>query len=120
MKTDLENDVNVLDEISKEMQSQVRRWGIQSHPHWTRTYGIVGEPLKSTDSLKSQCSYKGMGVDGYPPLSWTDILLEEVGEARDEARSKNLMLLRKELIQVAAVAASWIEAIDRGMQEDTQ
>lgn len=52
---------------------------------------------------------------------WTAILAEEVGEAAQAALqahfpddgSKTLDDLREELIQVAAVAVAWIEAIDR-------
>jgi hypothetical protein len=43
-------------------------------------------------------------------LTWRDILLEEVYEAFAETDSDRL---REELIQVAAVALSWVDAIDR-------
>jgi len=43
-------------------------------------------------------------------VSWADILLEEVFEALAE---DDPAALRVELIQVAAVAVQWVEAIDR-------
>lgn len=45
--------------------------------------------------------------------TWIDILLEEVAEAVDEAKGGDIAALRKELIQVAAVAVNWIENLDR-------
>ena len=41
---------------------------------------------------------------------WVGILMEEVGEAM---QAQSASALRAELIQVAAVAVSWVEAIDR-------
>lgn len=55
-------------------------------------------------------------------FEWVSILTEEVGEAAAEANEANFSsgrnrgdfsLLREELVQVAAVACAWIEAIDR-------
>lgn len=43
-------------------------------------------------------------------VTWRDVLSEEVAEAYAE---EDLTALRKELIQVAAVAARWVEDIDR-------
>jgi hypothetical protein len=43
-------------------------------------------------------------------LKWVDILEEEVAEAAAESDPAKL---RAELVQVAAVAVAWIEAIDR-------
>lgn len=41
------------------------------------------------------------------------ILMEEVGEAATDTFAGSLNSLRAELIQVAAVAVAWIEAIDK-------
>jgi hypothetical protein len=55
-------------------------------------------------------------------FEWVSILTEEVGEAAAEANEANFhsgknrgdySLLRAELVQVAAVAVAWVEAIDR-------
>ena len=105
----------VLDEVAAERRQQDRKWGRQDHPSfdaivadgsWLRAgagswtvWGTIGEDLESTARLELK--------DG---ATWAAILAEEVGEAfqeRDEAK------LRTELVQVAAVAVAWIEAIDR-------
>jgi hypothetical protein len=44
-------------------------------------------------------------------LTWADVLNEEVAEA---LAATSVAHLREELVQVAAVAVRWIEAIDRG------
>lgn len=56
-------------------------------------------------------------LDGYRLTA----LVEEVGEAAEAVLERNGFIgkpkgtdLRKELIQVAAVAVAWIEALDRG------
>jgi NTP pyrophosphatase (non-canonical NTP hydrolase) len=46
-------------------------------------------------------------------LSWDKILVEEVAEAVEAAANGDLTALREELVQVAAVAVAWIEAINR-------
>jgi NTP pyrophosphatase (non-canonical NTP hydrolase) len=52
-------------------------------------------------------------------VTWTHILVEEVAEVIEAARAEtvdgdpDLASLREELIQVAAVAVAWVEAIDR-------
>jgi NTP pyrophosphatase (non-canonical NTP hydrolase) len=55
-------------------------------------------------------------------FEWVSILTEEVGEAAQAANEANFRSgktrgdythLRAELVQVAAVAVAWIEAIDR-------
>lgn len=64
------------------------------------------------------------GEQNWIDPAWTSILSEEVGEAareandgtwppHDKTREESTRRLRKELIQVAAVAVAWIEAIDR-------
>jgi hypothetical protein len=56
---------------------------------------------------KHQCKERA----AHGEVTWLDILLEEVAEAFAES---DLVKLRTELIQVAAVAVRWVEAIDRG------
>ena len=55
-----------------------------------------------------------------PPYLWQAILKEEVAEVNTEVavlafKGNNLDALRAELVQVAAVAVAWIEAIDSGL-----
>lgn len=64
------------------------------------------------------------GVQAHHPLAWLAILAEEFGEVAQlvtegcvppEGRLER-GALRGELIQVAAVAGAWVEAIDRGTE----
>lgn len=75
----------ILDEIREERKAQDKKWGEQNHG----------------------------------PFKWLAILGEEVGEANRAALtlgcSKDLVLYRNELIQVAAVAVAMIECLDRGI-----
>lgn len=80
----------ILHQVKEERERQILKWGQQDH----------SDP------------------------EWTAILTEEVGESAQETlnvvRAKtpvqlesSVRRLRSELIQVAAVAVAWIEAIDR-------
>ena len=80
------NRVLILDEILNERNRQDKKWGVQNHK----------------------------------PIEWVAILTEEVGEVAKEAldhhfknREMTLDNYRTELIQVAAVAISMIESLDR-------
>ena len=60
------------------------------------------------------------GEQNHNPVEWMSILMEEVGEASKEALENhfnpdttNLCKYRHEMIQVAAVALSMIECLDR-------
>ena len=93
---------DVLREIYSERTRQDAKWGEQNHPD-----GTGSRPDKTRATLsKAVCdSHARTGH-----LTWKDILQEEVAEAFAES---DVTLLRAELVQVAAVAAGWIEAIDR-------
>lgn len=102
----------VLNEVREERTRQDAKWGEQNHTDYTatpsrmydHTAGMTqGEVYKRITDAKAKA-----GI-----LSFFDILTEEVYEAHDEALKSNADELRTELIQVAAVAVSWIEAIDR-------
>lgn len=69
---------------------------------------------------------KKFGVQNHPPLLWLAILGEEVGECnkaaleheckyfyKQEAPLSKLHELREEMVQVAAVALSILESLDR-------
>ena len=110
-------DINIFNEIFNERSKQEAKWGEQNHPNGTGTqdcenlisfvglstsYGYV----RQSDCAKSLCdSATDAGF-----VTWAHILLEEMIEAFDE---KDDDQIRKELIQVAAVAHAWIQAIDR-------
>lgn len=88
-------------EVIQERVRQDEKWGEQNHPD-----GSSRVWSKSADFYRDLCDERhrqGVGT-------WLDILLEEVYEAAAEEDSTKL---RKELIQVAAVAVAWVEAIDR-------
>lgn len=89
-------------EVIQERVRQEAKWGEQNHPDGT------GGPLWE-DHARSQrrmCDEAFSNGNG----TWRHVLSEEFAEAlaeRDPAK------LRAELIQVAAVAVAWVEAIDR-------
>lgn len=91
-------------EIAAERRRQVSRWGRQDHPSagpaGTEPFVPVVERCKALNDAR-------METGGH---SWDAILLEEVFEALAEP---DPVRRRVELLQVAAVAAAEIEAIDR-------
>jgi len=92
----------ILDEIAAERARQVAKWGEQNHPDGTGGHGR----LRDADAARRECQRQFAEGTG----TWLDILDEEVAEAYAE---EDPAALRAELIQVAAVAVAWIEAIDR-------
>lgn len=92
----------VLDEVYLERKRQHERWGEQNHPDGTagRTTYLAAHRAKKrcTEAFEA-----GRGT-------WRHILAEEVAEAFAERDPEKL---RNELVQVAAVATQWVEAIDR-------
>jgi hypothetical protein len=97
--------VTVLAEIAAERHQQDARWGEQNHPDGTGSWYA-----SDAAQARKECEEAA----GTGDLSWRHILLEEVAEAMAEERPDDL---RRELIQVAAVAAAWAEAIDRRSAE---
>lgn len=92
---------DVLAEVLLERAAQDARWGEQNHPDGTSvTFCPVAE------HAKRRCGRKALAGT----LTFADILNEEFWEAMCEKDSPSL---REELLQVAAVAVAWIEAIDR-------
>lgn len=97
-----------VDEIQAEMRRQVAKWGIQNHVSFTPD-GVLTKYEWWAAKAKAFCDQKADGGT----VSWLDIFLEEVFEAAEEAEKGDIAKLRMELVQVAAVATSWIESIDR-------
>ena len=98
----------VLLEVEDERKAQDARWGVQNHP---QQGGDV--PAKAHEHYKAVAdSWKRINDERVSKgnLGFDGILLEEVYEALTETDSA---LRRAELVQVAAVAACMIEAIDR-------
>lgn len=102
----------VLREVFRERMRQESIFGEQNHPDgtgpevwWTRH---LGPAHVVRDTYRDLTDAHASGVDG--PVTWLDILREEIGEAFAEDDPAKL---RTELVQVAAVAVSWVQAIDR-------
>lgn len=102
----------ILAEVAAERARQDARWGEQNHPDGTGP----NVPLCYFPKLPSMAD---LAVNARTvtnlrakrgDVTWLDILLEEVFEALELTDTAKL---RAELIQVAAVAGAWAEAIDR-------
>lgn len=91
----------ILIEIRDERFRQKVRWGEQNYPDGT---SIDNKFI--ADVMRERCEENAKNNK----TTFMDILTEEVYEAFAES---DPVKLRKELIQVAAVAVAWIEAIDR-------
>lgn len=94
-------DGGLLDEIAIERHAQDAKWGEQNPPD-----GTFRAFERRADMARQECEERFASGCG----TWRDILLEEVYEALAES---NPAKLRKELVQIAAVAVAWMEAIDR-------
>ena len=111
----------VLAAIRDERARQDAKWGEQNHPDGT---GPDTKPLRTICSdntgAAALADLATFATDTAAELSlvtWRDILLEEVFEALAESDPAKL---RTELIQTAAVATQWVEAIDRRAAEATR
>lgn len=100
--------------VKEERERQDAKWGEQNHPDWTPNPLGVNPVIDPARHAKGVCDEKFKAGQG----SYSDILLEEVAEAHDEAKAGNVDALYTELVQVAAVAVEWIEAIDRRERAD--
>lgn len=94
----------ILAQIQGERVRQVKKWGAQRHPDGTdpAQYG------KLLERTRERCEAERAQMVGVGP-TWAAIMLEEVMEAFCETDPAKL---RAELIQVAAVAAAWVQDID--------
>lgn len=97
----------VLDELASERRRQDDKWGEQNHPDGTGGLQQALEADKAREGCKAAFKH-GSGT-------WMHVLIEEVFEAFAESDPAKL---RVELIQVAAVAVAWAEAIDRHTSDE--
>lgn len=115
-----ENNINettiALNDVRQERFRQDEKWGVQTHLHTHPSLLEAVDPEKWVSDFygvptetEAKLSVETAAKQG--DLTWGDILLEEVVEALTARDNK--ALLRKELVQVAAVAIAWIEQIDR-------
>lgn len=94
--------MKVCDEVARERIRQHERWGEQSLPD-----GTGGDEFGwGADMARVEC--EDAVDDGY--VTFRHVLAEEVAEAFAESDPEKL---RAELVQVAACAIQWVEAIDR-------
>jgi hypothetical protein len=101
--------IGVLGEVAAERVRQDERWGEQNHPDGTGpAIGPDGEDWRAdiADQARITCDREHRAGRG----TWAQLLEEEHCEALAE---NDPQALRRELIQVAAVAVAWVEAIDR-------
>lgn len=92
----------VLGDVAAERAAQDTRWGIQAVPDGTGAVDAVAQ----ADRARRETDEAGRRGE----LTWRHILREEVLEAFAESDPERL---RTELIQVAAVAVKWAQALDR-------
>lgn len=104
---------DVLAEVSAERERQNAKWGEQNHPDGTGPNLICRPALRSYEWLRDLATAHTDERAAEHRVTFADILLEEVFEALAEDDPAKL---RTELIQVAAVATQWVEAIERGKQ----
>lgn len=102
-----------VEDVLRERNRQRVKWSTPDDPDDSRDLpdgtGQPGDPLRAMLAKQATDANAENGT-----ISWRDILTEEVCEAYAETDPD---LLRAELIQVAAVAVKWVEAIDRRAQD---
>lgn len=100
----------VLGEVYGERARQDEKWGEQNHSDGTAANIpwplFVGDATAAARRAKQRADERAKTGT----VTFRDILTEEVAEAYAESDPAKL---RAELVQVAAVAVQWIEAIDR-------
>jgi hypothetical protein len=110
----------VLGEIEVEMQRQLDLWGEQNHPSVTQELSerhvdrlpYIASVLPDYGILRDENYFKALceSAASNGRLTYAHIMLEEMAEVVDADGDEKR---REELVQLAAVCASWIEAIDR-------
>jgi hypothetical protein len=108
---------DVLVDISNERTSQYAKWGQQDHPDSFSNYPLAdytSHRYMTAAELADRAKENNDADGDRGDVNWQNILLEEVFETLEAAqRARHPEDLRAELIQVAAVAVAWVEAIDR-------
>lgn len=108
--------IDVINDVLAEREKQDAKWGEQNHPNGTGPNKLPmpynsGSWSASFAAEQLTIMTNAAAESGY--VTFLHILREEVFEAFAEDDPAKL---RAELIQVAAVAVQWAEAIDRGKQ----
>lgn len=94
-------------DVRREREEQDRKWGEQNHPD-----GTGGEnAVRQADYARIMCQ----AAAARDETTWKHIAWEEFAEAMAEDDPAKL---RTELVQLAAVAQAWCEAIDRRIRRE--
>jgi hypothetical protein len=110
---------DALADVAAERRRQDAKWGPQNHPdgtgahfHWIgKAFADHASADKQTrDVYREWARFRCQEFAKAGHVTWENILTEEWAEAMAE---EDPAALRAELVQVAAVAVAWIEAIDR-------
>lgn len=102
-------DEEIGDQVMQEVYRQVDKWGVQRHPDGTDPFkpmSYIGLAHVIRDQARDTCNR----ATKEGRVAWRHIMAEEMFEAFAERESTDA--LRDELIQVAAVAISWIRDLD--------
>lgn len=120
--------LSVLAEVLAERARQEAKWGEQNHPD-VDVVLIEREGGCTVERMAEECGVSTArraraNLDGEARMgraTWSLIAVEELAEAIEAAtlaaqHRVALSSLREELVQLAAVAVAWVEAIDRRPQ----
>lgn len=102
-------DLRISEEIGAELDRQIMKWGVQVHPDGTDPFkpmSYIGLASVIRDQARDTCN-RAASEDR---VTWRHIMAEEIFEAF--AEQSGSPGLRAELIQVAAVAISWVRDLD--------
>lgn len=135
--------MSILDEVAAERERQNAKWGEQNHPNVDvvlinrpsvvdgngRTWPGSCTPQRMAEHYEivtaGRAKFLTDHAASHGQCTWAHILIEEVAEAVEAATLLDQFVaahgrppehdrdLRKELIQVAAVAVQWVEKLDR-------
>lgn len=102
----------IMGAVIRETNRQVEKWGEQHHQDVPVPSGDIDvfELLHIPNVELAKGTTDQLHEQGEE--TWADILLEEFCEAVEAAAEITTDHLREELVQVAAVAASWIADLD--------
>ena len=102
----------ILGKVFRELERQDKKWGEQNHRDGVWFSEVEDEPRFAKDLKLTEHEARAWADARFKAGkgTWRDILFEETCEAFAAASPEEL---ENELVQVAAVAVAWIEAIQR-------
>lgn len=98
--------VSVLPDVARERARQDAKWGEQNHPDIPTASYVF-------DTLEIPNEQRARFLCETGTTNWAAVLIEELAEAVQAAEDHDVTGLRAELVQIAAVAVAWVEAVDR-------